>query len=79
MCILHVHPHGVTCLGRLVAQVTILRREDNVLSFNVSLNMNLGLASLSAHTATPTLIHFLYISFRKVIKFLMCHVGFVWV
>ena len=79
MCILHVHPHGVTCLGRLVAQVTVLRREDNVLSFNVSLNMNLGLASLSTHTASPTLINFLNMAFRKVIKFLVCHVGFVWV
>ena len=41
MCILHVHPHGVTCLGCLVAQVTVLRREDNVLSFYVSLYVKL--------------------------------------
>ena len=33
----HMHPHGVTGLSRLVANVTVLRRKDNVLGLNVSL------------------------------------------
>ena len=32
-----MHPHGVTGLSRLVANVTVLRRKDNVLGLNVSL------------------------------------------